>query len=1173
MPLTTYTYSVDMKTGLKTIQQAIDRLAVELQGNPKIEKDVTILVGRGVYPGFRIPKGMMIPFLSAGYQLIIKSRGSYFPVIDGRISPTGIYIGADVDSANPNVQIERLRLQNFSVGVRATLNSHNIVVRECITSDNTNVGVFIEQCDNTILSNNIIVNGDFGIVTRLCKNISLLHNTVLLNGTIGDGQGAIWAQLANDYGGGTTDTGELHMLGNVAWNMTEGATLILFQEDLEGRAVISNFNDWVRTGDHLIGLERKGHVPTTPRKRRKIFGLKEWRSLGFNNPDNSPLDSRSISQDPKFLQPIKGRKRTNGLYIDLTLLPISPVLGIVPSFYFDSSQAAIWLPSYIDATTLINKDILNNTRLTDGTAAGANDKRSNSGYFGQDVFISPRSLNPNKDCDVDPLKDLIYKKLDLWFPRLKVGFFNSHEREYYLYAKKHCRFLGECAVTEFRLPARVVTDRTIKVSVAGDNIRDPRYIDIRGDSVLLYHFDLNIQDGTEEFEIQCWIRRWDNQSYGFIYLPVHYRFKINEGRTRYLIPPDYNSSGPVIITDDVSSMTDREELSNREYRTIWDSNEQREEIKFANDSNMFLNAQFDRIAGDTAATPLNWVAANSIVESGSFTSPFLPVMGDHSCRISPSGYISQLVPMTSGNYTLSWHCLSTTTGGTTIVPDTGFYYKASFYDANFDSVGISYSGTFSTTGEWVRNYVTFGKQDPNIDTAPSVVYPLSEVANHEHIPDITAHADISLMNTTTGSDLWIDATQYEQSSKPTMYHRKVRLDELTVEYETSNNEEFIDTRQSMAPVRNMMSQGFLHIPEIPSAMYGGPRVESVTTLAEYRWPQGRMNILPWARLTGKDKLRHKHIFNTVPERPKQRIEPAHPSFYPFEVAVAPDELVARQNDKNGVGLEIHCINEFGNPFALGNFFARIKEPLGRFPGWLHKKHLGAKEQLGAEIVGLLDSSGSSQMLWIPPDGRSVVFVGSVPRRPSGASGDVLSSIEVNYRVNGDFHGNIIALDDEFNRLPLIADSTNKNIYKPSFSRNLSIIRVKYPPSPGSVKVSVNGSFFTETFVDSPDSDQFYVDYGSSQILLRGRVSEAVVEYLPFYAFVNSSSPYNILFFHDQVFGSYTGPLTVGYDALVDLEVSVGFPTTSNFVSTRIAIIAQNYMISENRHINPLAAEY
>jgi parallel beta-helix repeat protein len=1147
--LKTYDYTVGLKTGLKTIQQAIDRIAIELQGTPAPAKDITIAVDKGIYPGFSIPRGMLIPLLASGFQLIIRPQGNFFPIIDGMFSAKNVHVGADIDAANPNVLLTGLRFQNFSVGVRATLNSHNVIVKDCLVSDNTNVGILIEQCSNTILVNNIVANGDFGIVARLCNNAALLHNTVLLNGTVGEGQAAIWAQLANDYGGGQTDTGQLHLIGNIAWNMTTNPTLILFQEDLESGSVVSNFNDFVRTGDSLIGIEKKNSLPTSSRERRDVFGLKEWKGLGFTNPNGAPLDASSISQDPKFLQPIKGRKRQNGLYIDLSLLPISPVLGIVPSLYFDTQQAAVWLPSYVDAVELLSKDILQNTRITTGTAAGANEKRSNSGYFGQDVFLSPRNLDPNKDCDVDPINDLIFKQLDLWFPRLKVGFFSSHEREYYLYAKKHSRFLGECAATEFRLPARLLPERPIKVSVAGDNIRDPRYIDLRGDSVVLYHFDLDIQDGTEEFEIQGWIRKWNKVDLAFSYFSTHYRFKINEGRTRFLIPPDYKSNGPVVVTDDASSMSDPDELANREYTVKWDADEQRAEILFANNSNMFLNAQFDSLYGEAGANPRSWSAVGANVESGQFYSGFQTVMGDNACRLEPGGSIRQMMPMTSGNWALSWHSLVTEIDSyeTTTSSSPDLYYNAVLYDANYDSIGVTFEGSFAATGGWTRNYVTFGTPDPNSHVVPEIVHPVSGLGNHPDVQEIAAFADVSIHNDTSTVDLWLDALQYEEAIRPSMYHRRARFQEMTVEYETDDGEEFVDFRQAIAPVRNKMSQGFLHIPEIPASMYNGPRGGIVTTLYDVRWPEGRSEVIPWARLTGKDKLRHKQIFNTVPEKSKPVIEPVHVTFLPVDVSVNPDEVIARQDDKTGEGLEILCVNEAGNPYSLGVFLAKIKEPLGRFSGWLHKKFLGANEILSSKVIGKLDSAGSAHLLWIPPEGKSVAYVGNAPPSPAGNLGDLISGIEVNYRVNGDYHGNIIVLDDEMNKMDVVATSTNTNTYEPSYAKNFSIIQVAYPPDPGSVKVSVDGKFLIETFVDSPNSDQFFVNYTNSQIILRGRVEQATVEYLPTYAFTNPG--------------------------MIDLEVDVYYPDGDRTITNTVPLIAQNHLVSQHRHVNVMSAEY
>ncbi len=1170
--MVTYNYSISY-SGYTTIQQAIDSITLELAASPTITSDIVIDVGPGTYAAIAIPRGALSALYGTSYRLIIRSSGKYFPVIDAAISPSETYVGIDIDSANPNVTIEGLRIQNFSVGVRATNNSHSPIISKCIFNDNTNVNILIEQCSNTVISQCILTNGDYGIVTRLCKGIALLHNSVFLSGAIGEANAGVWAQLANDYGGGVTDTGKLYLLGNIIWNMA-GLAMLLFQEDLETSKVVSNFNDIVRTTENLIGVEKKAYVPSKPRERRLIKSLSEWRDLRINsNPDGSILDAQSISQDPKFLQAVKSKTKTNGLYLDLTVLSISPVLGIVPSFYIDTAAALLWLPSYADSE-LLAKDILRNDRMRVGTAAGANDRRSNAGYFGQDVFVTPRDLLASKSCDSDPIIDLIHKKLDLWAPSLRKGYFFSNERQYYLYAKKACRYIGECAVTFFDLPGILVSTKPIKILVSGIDVTDPRYIDVRGNQFVLYHYDLDIQDGTEELEIQGYIRAWEGS--GFIYSAVVYRFKISEGLTKFYLPPDYVSDGPVVITDDRSTATDTDELANREFKLVWDVKEQRTEIVFANYSNQFINAQFDKFIGTEAPKPYSWQSYNTRAYSGDFVRYPSP-MGDNYCQIGPAGHVAQMVPIDQDNYSVSWH--SRVIGAS---PDNSPYtdrsvfsgqYSIALYDHYYDSLGVTLTGEYllHNASGWIRNYLTIGS-GMHTDVVQEVAYPMSYLGNLTNIPEESRYALIKFTNLDSSANLLLTATQYEKTDRPTIFHRKFRFTELTVEYETSKELNFIDTRQIISPVRNTFSQGFIHIPELPAGLYNGPGQSIVTTLNEIRWPAGRMFVMPWARLTGKDKLRNKVVFNTVPEKHTQIIQPSHSEHLPYDIKILPSEIVARQGDKQGVGLQVICTATDGNPYALGKYLISVNEPMARFPGWLVKKFYGLNEQLTQQVVGSLENAGNTALFWIPPDDLTVSHLGVVPSKKSTNSRQI-TSIELNYRADPTVHGNAIILDQNSNQINTKAATPTRTTYRPTYSQNFSSIALNYPPVPGTVKVQVDGVYLTETFLASPNSDQFFADPQSAKIVLKGRISEAIVEYVPSYVFVNNANPYRLQFYHDELFGSYTGSITIGYDALIDLSVAVYYPDTTNHISKNITVVAQNHLVSNYRYYNQLALEY
>jgi parallel beta-helix repeat protein len=1158
--MVTYAYTVSPGGPTTTIQEAIDNIVFELSSDPTIERDIEVSVADGTYSGFTIPNGSLFSLLNSSYRLIIQSAGTYFPIVDFNKSPDTQLVGADFGGGNPNVTIKGLRFQFFAVGVRVGLNSHFPKIEKCIISNNRNAGIFIEQADESQVLQNVVVNGDYGIVARLCKDIALIHNTVFLNGQIstteGRAQSAIWCESAHDYGGGLSETGTIHLIGNVAWNTT-GNTLTLFQDDVEREGgLVSNFNDWV-VGDEekFITLEdRVFYRGAGSRPRAHFTSLRDWRTTG--------QDEDSKSEDPKFIHPVKLRTSRNGFAIDLNLLPISPVLAMVPSFYVDPTATSTWLPTYVDSSEL-NTDIINERRLQAGTAAGANDKASTAGFFGQDIFTNPLDLGLDKNCAVDPLFNILLKRLDIWFPQLHVGYFYSYEREYYLYAKKVCRTLGETAATTFTLPSRVVQHLPIVVHVNGVRVEDPEYIDVAGDEVTLYHRDLNIINGNEELEIQCWVASWEDE--GFAYHETHYVFKINEGKTVFLLDEDYHSRGPVVVTDDSAFSTDHDELANREFSVSLNSDFDRAELKFANDTNQVYNSQFEYFGSERIA---GWASSGASAVPGEY--PAYSVSGPFTCSIDLTGYIRQLFPLESGTSSLSWH--AATTGGGTLG------YNLHFYDHNLDDLGYVVTGSIDPTGTFQRYYMMLGATGARhaelIPTGSHNVQFLTGVDLPDRIGNFTLTLE-HFGNTGEPGPMLVDGVQLEKTDTPTLYHRKPFFNEMTVEFETDISEYFVDTRQAIAPVRNLMTEGFLYIPELPAKMYGGPNTPIVTTLHEWRWQDGRKNLLPWARTQGKDKLRKRpeNLFHSVPMPKTEIIAPVGASAEPFEIRISPDTPAALQGDQNGVGFSIQCVDTDGNPFAQALFTAAISDRELRFPGYLHKKIFGLKEQLGQTVFGYLGNAGDAAVVWIPPRVEDSRFMGKVPKTFIEAeNGERVSTITTKYPVNLDYHGNVLVLDNNGNQLPTKGTVPILGFYEPAYGNQTSKITVEFPVVPGSVRVVVGGEEKVETFVSAPDSDQFFVDYENSQIVLKGRVEEAYVEYLPGYTFVNQADPYHIMFYHDRVFGTYQDTISVGYDFTITLDVGVENPGRDLSLVKSFDLVAQNFLLSRRSLINTSALE-
>lgn len=1163
--------------GFRSIQDAVSAAAIDIDNlyanQIPIDGNFIINVEDGIYAGFKILDGATNGLAGTPYRLIIKSAdaSAYIPVIDFNrsFSFNQLYestiAGADIGNFNPNVSIESLRFQYFPIGIRAVSNCHNIKINKCVLANNRNAGIFVDNCENVQMLQNVVTNGDYGLIARLCKNIAIIHNTVFLNGSIsnspGKAQAAIWAQLAYDIGGGVGDTGKLHILGNIAWN-TVGATLSLLRDDVERQAIISNYNDFIVGSDKFITIETR-NIASAGGALQQTFipNISRWKAIGF--------DDNSISEDPRFISPIVASAGRSRHIIDLTLFSDSPAKGIVPSFANDLDATATWLPSYVSSSDF-SSDILGNNRLSNGTAAGANDAATGSGFFGSDVLASPIESGDNVDCGSEPLDEIKNKNLDLWFPKYKAGYFYSRDREYYLYAKKECRYIGELAVTKFIMPYRIDTKSPIYVKVNGREIDYLSYLDIVGDEIYLYHKDLTISTGDEELEIRYSIvqieggparpysRRKPNVSIDAL-LELKTRetysiFKIKDGQTRYFLPKNYVAKGPVVVTDDSSYPTNPSFVTNREFAVSWNNKFQQAEIVFERNSNLVSNSNFEYSSN---SLPMAWTASGVSIQSG--VTPNYSIAGSTVCSLNWSGYIQQTFPITSGNSALSWYAYSPVQARGDV--------SLLFFDGHNRNLGHYSNQRFNTTTSWNRFFIKIGQENNSTGITGLGGYSQIEL-NRVDVPTNAKSVEISFHSNITGSIL-IDAVQFEHVDYPSYYHRSPYGFEMTVEFETSEDEYFIDYGKPMSSVVTTQNEGFLYIPEISAAAFDGPLNSSVTTLHEWKWPQGRKYILPWARTAGKDKLR---------KRPATRMHP-HPqdTDYPIVPVIAtpevsaveliPDVIIASQEDRNGVCFTISASDSLNNPFSDAYFTAWIIDARQRFPGWLFKKFYGAKEQLGQTVYGKLDNAGTCSLTWIPPSRNDVTIITNVPRPiTKTTNGQNISIIKTKYAVSPEFNGNVVILNEQNNVINVETSITYGN-YRCSFTDNQSIVTTEYPVKPGTIRVLLDNIELKETFISTPDSDQFYADYANGLIIVKGKVELLYIEYIPCYTFMDRTDPYKILVYHDKVFGTYEGQITVCHDTISTLYVDLLDYSLGLYKEYKFDLLTSNGLLNNSKLIN------
>lgn len=1159
--MVTYSYSLN-PSGSASIQQVINNITAELSSNPSITRDIEVILAQGNYAGFTIPTGALYPLFGTIYRLIIRAGGDFFPIIDFNQSSPTQWVGADIGSGNPNVTIKNIRIQYFPIGVRAGLNSHFPIVKNCIVNNNRNVGILFEQASEAQALQNIVINGDYGIVCRLTKNAAIFHNTIFMNGAISTNVGTsiscVWVELAHDYGNGLADTGYLYMVGNIGWN-TSGRCLTLHSSDIDTTGAIrSNYNDWV-VGDpeNFIAIEDNVFSQGPNANIRQTFtNLMDWKLLGY--------DANSISEDPKFISAVRIKSGINtGFAIDLNLLPVSPVLSLVPSFAFNSVASALWVPSYVDSA-FFARDILRLNRTQEGTAAGANEQVSTSGFFGQDIFSNPLDLGLAKECGIDPFANILFKSLDLWYPRVNKGYFYSNEREYYLYAAKGAAYIGGIAATKFFLPGTIAHNRPIKVRVSGKLVDETSY-DFVSDQLILYHKGLSIETGEEEVEVEGEISNW--KGYSFIYSQVVYRLKINEGITSYLLPDDYKNEGPITITDDISYPTDSDYISNREFYTELNKEYNRTEIKFANNTNLLLNAQFDYNFG---GTPSFWETNTAQVSTAS--SPLYSVAGGNVCKLEDDSHIKKLLPVnTEDHYSLSFHARSMGSGS--------LHWELEFFDSAHTILGVKETGSFFPNNEWERKSILINTtgQDYN-DLVPDQPVPCTNLVDYV-APTRSAYVSFKLTHNHnpayTGAVI-LDALQYEKTPVPTLYHRKHFFSELTIEYESSIENEFVDTNLSISPVINLMTDAFLYIPEVPAMVYGGPTSPAITTLHEYGWPKGRLDIMPWSRTKGKDKLRKrpKNRLHRIPEVKSEIISPVNGYAQMEELELIPSIPSTYAGDENGVGFFIRATDSDGNPHALMPLSVHISDNNLRYPGILSKRKYGLKEKLSTFITDVTNNAGILPLIWIPPQKDAGTYRGPIPT-PSltSTNEDLISVIKTDYPVNLESFGNVTILDDNQRPFETYSKQATIEIHIPALSRDSSAARLKYPIKRGSVRVLVDGVQYTENQINILTSDQFFVNYEDSLIIVNGRVDSIYVEYSPSYIYISESDPYKILIYHNKVFNTYANNIVLGYDFVITLSVGISDPINSNTFNDVYALVAQHSLSQKSNTYNPIALEF
>jgi hypothetical protein len=911
-----------------------------------------VLVGGGIHQPFVVPDGLTPKLNDEGRRLVITRQEftdtgvldtTSMPVITPEAPGAGdlpiqdkvncVSLGAN----NPGITVRGLYLRDATIGLQVGFNSHSARIERCVIANNSNVQLYAHELEELRLLNNVMVGGEYGIVAKFVKKIRAYHNTVYIDGdTALSGKAKAGIVLQGERTFGNTSPSTLYCAGNLVYSVGAPAA-IFYDTELNGERLVSDYNNFFAVGSHLVEL-RQDTVQQEGEDEvvlKKYYSIPEWRQAGPLGADlTTPVDSNSVSMDPFFIQKTF-LVSTDASLLDLSLLAGSPILERVPSWYFTTDST--YIPSDMSSVEL-TYDILLNTREKPFTAIGANDAPSFNGYFGQDVFASPLDASPTKDCDIDPLQVLTTQKVDMHYPAIMPGYFWSHERPYYLYAKKGVSQLGFLARTEFTLPGFVTRSEDIAVLVQGEEISSEHW-DLTGRKLQVWHRDYGITSYEDEVQVKCKVQGWNE--HGFFTKDAYYVFKVKDGKTDFVMPSTYNPQGPVVVTDDRSSLRDPVKLVRREFKVEFDSERNESRFEFFHTDNLVENSTFDQSLGSNE--PAYWETNPDFTGQVFLLGSNFSYYGDRAAgiQLGPNpGWLgtTNIAIDESKPVSLSWHARIPT--GMGISGATG-HYHVRWLDHNGDTTSHDdTAGTFhaAETG-YSRFYCTFGHGDQDETDGQYDIYgvPVVKTSERVSIPSGVAYMQLRLSGDTVSalpnnSFMMIDAVQAEYSNYPTYYHPEASFDYMTVEWEDSHDGVFIDKRMNISNVFNENPNGFLCIRDMPATIWGGPSDANVTTLHEYKWAAGRINYLPWARLHGKDKLAQRVYGSEIPTEPADIISPIAAVAEPDIAVMRPDPITVTQNTGDVAGFTMRVTDGYGNPYPLRRYTMQVYEADDKYPG-------------------------------------------------------------------------------------------------------------------------------------------------------------------------------------------------------------------------------------------------
>lgn len=1108
-----YVYKVGPNQTFLTPQDAIDAVANDLPA-AALAKNVKIILDDAGYPAFTLPDNLGFKFLQDQKRLEIKSAGNYSPVIDANKS-SGVF-GIDIGTNNPNVTVCGLQIRGFNTGIRALLNSRNLIVRNCLLQLNRYAGIACYNTTNCALTQNIVTDGNYGLLVDQCHNAAVYFNTVRLDGTfIHDADLPVIGMYIRAHDDTGIGRGTIYVSGNISaikYNKDRETQYCLgyFEEDLQNSAIQANKNCYFLGKTKEIGIYTDKYA----------FGVNLKKSLSLN--EFKPYywqEMHSIGDDPKYVWEGNFGKGKNFNTITFGPKATSPCIAKIRRIDKPSTLNVSWL-GVADAITRaqweesVTKDF-NRVFRAETTTIGALEKTSLIDLFNAKIEQPPDYFDPSKLpwCDDDFVNDIFDTDVNIVRPTLEPGYFYVGDRPFYLYRDKRTKNLSDLLTVVVDLPGGALTG---DVYYNGEKLVS----NISHDKVLaevpkdLYGY----RGGEVTFKGTTTSWTGDICTTGSLTM----KEALSDCEQHYFLPEEFVADGPVSITDDLTTPYDNTGMLNQEFLLEFNEDFQRYEIVFPA-SNKFMNPKFCATTG----VPLFWEASGaSTVEYIGLSGQYFPIIGEYSVELNTSGWIGQTVPIgTSGVFSF----YSKTSGD-----NKSGYVSFDYFDSEGRKIWETNSGAFTGTDEWTRHS-----------------YPLADY------PDIIEYVKPKVSAYESG--LVVDAFQYEDD-RLRNFNFKPLDNFATVEFESKSEGSYVDRSITLSPHLNY-GKGFLSIPELSARQYDYRASVFSTTLFDWKWAAGRKEIIPWSRLYGKDKLHCTPVESTDRPHYVDTIRLIDYIAQPETITINPDPTIVTQGDEVGAPILIHCQDIHNNNYGFGHCNVRISTSNGNYPGLLGSKFHGMKDQLGTVFSKPLTSYGTLNVQWVPPTAEDISYRGPIPTTISSRSSDI-SYLDLDYSINAVNAGNPIILKlgtstaNAGHRYTIYGTETIETVKTSPYNRN-RFARVQYPIKYDAVKVYVGDKKLRRIYSTDLAEDTYFYDLDNEQILVNSSVKEIRVKYTPRYVFVNPNEPNVMAFFHDKIFGNDTGNISIFYDATIFLQVDVYDRVLENFKSAVTALVAKS----------------